>query len=227
MPSGNDSGRKGISVCLVEYNPLAARYLEQLLAGDSFQLLFHEEVFRSKRAAARAPVSVFLLDRGSLPMPLSKFLRFVRLHTRDAKTLVLDDPQPQPELFRLLFLGIQGFVSYQEAPEVLPQALRSVAEGHLWVDPEVLHQYVRYSSALSRHKATRGDALTGRERHIIELVQRRMSNREISSILAISESTVKFHLTNIFAKLGVSDREAVVELASSRPASGLLPQKSK
>ncbi len=102
-----------------------------------------------------------------------------------------------------------------------------MAEGHLWVVPDILEQYVRYASALSHHKAVRGDALTGRERRIIELVQRRMSNKEISSILGITESTVKFHLTNIFAKLGVNDRHAVVEMVSSRPVSELLPHKPR
>jgi len=77
----------------------------------------------------------------------------------------------------------------------------------------VLEQYTRFSAQLSRAKALKGSPLTRREKHILDLVQRRLSNKEISSILGIGESTVKFHLGNIFLKLGVRDRQAIQEAA--------------
>ena len=228
LPDGQGKqGHTPLPVCLVEYNPLAARYLHRLLDGDAaFQLLSHSEVFEARRRS-KLPVAVFLLDRATLPSPLSKFLRFLRVRFPEARILVLDHPQPPPELFRLLFLGIQGFLSYPEVEEALAPALRAVADGRLWVAPEVLAQFRRYTSALSDPKAARGEALSRQERRIIALVQRRLSNKEISSILGIGETTVKSHLSNIFAKLGVSDRRSVVELASSHPPRRLLPQKPK
>lgn len=224
LPAGR---QEKLPVCLVEYNPLAARRLHQLLETDpALELLPYDDLFRSKRSP-KLLAPVFVLDRGTLPMPLSKFLRVVRVRFRHAKTIILDDPMPRPELFRLLFLGIQGFLPYQEVEKRLLEAIRAVSEGRLWLAPEVLEQYLRYTSQFSHAKATRLQTLTGRERRIIELVQRRLSNKEISSILGISEGTVKFHLSNVFAKLGVSDRHEVVELVSSQPPGKLLPQKSK
>ena len=225
LGSAADGSPEKLSVCLVEYNPLAAHHLTQILAQDSgLQLSSHEDVFRAPRRA-KGLVSVFVLDRGTLPTPLSKFLRFVRFRFREARILVLDQPQPPQELFRLLFLGIQGFLAYPEVDEQLLPAIHAVSAGHLWLTPELLEQYVRFSAGLSRFPG--GDTLTRREKRIVQLVQRRMSNKEISSILKITESTVKFHLANVFAKLGVHDRHSVVELVTARPLASPLPQKSK
>lgn len=222
------AGPAPLTVCLFEYNPLAARHLQQVLRCDpTLQLLAREQedVLKSKRGA-KVQAAVVVLDQGALPTTLSNFLRVVRVRFPEAKIIVVGEPQSRQELFRLLFLGIQGFVPYQEVEEHLAAAVRTVAQGHLWVAPEVLEQYVRYSTQLSRAKAPRSGILTRRERHIIELVQRRLSNKEIGSILNISESTVKFHLSNIFAKLGVRDRQSVVEIVTARHPPEWLPGKS-
>jgi LuxR family maltose regulon positive regulatory protein len=54
-----------------------------------------------------------------------------------------------------------------------------------------------------------------------------MSNKEIASILKISEGTVKFHLSNLFTKLGVHDRQSAVELIAADTLGEALLQKSK
>jgi DNA-binding CsgD family transcriptional regulator len=62
-----------------------------------------------------------------------------------------------------------------------------------------------------------GQAITQRESQILELVKRRLSNKEIGAVLNIQESTVKFHLSNVFSKLRVSRRselQAKAELSS-------------
>jgi LuxR family maltose regulon positive regulatory protein len=56
-----------------------------------------------------------------------------------------------------------------------------------------------------------GAGITRREREIVELLLRRLSNKGIATALGISESTVKFHLTHIFAKFQVTDRVSLQE----------------
>jgi DNA-binding NarL/FixJ family response regulator len=203
-------------VCLVEYNPLAALYLRELLANDpSLRLYSHTEVLDSQPPLNPAPV--FVLDRSTLPTALSKYLRAIRLRYPDAKTIALDDPLPTQELCRLLLLGMQGFLPYGQVDGQLAPAIHAVADGQLWVAPHVLEQYARFSARLSRAKAMKGLPLTRREKRILELVQRRFSNKEISSVLKISEITVKFHLGNVFLKLGVQDRYSLQEAVSPRP----------
>ncbi len=58
--------------------------------------------------------------------------------------------------------------------------------------------------------------LTPRESQILELVKRRLSNKEIAGIRRVQESTVKFHLSNIFSKLRVPNRQALIDTDGTR-----------
>lgn len=225
MPTQAETSRTTLTVCLVEYNPLAARQLSQVLDPDStLRLLTPDAVFNSRKPP---PVALFVLDRGTLPAPLSKFLRFVHFRFPDAKVIVLGEPCAPEELVRLLFLGIQGFLAYSDVEKQLADALHQVADGHLWFEAPVLEQYVSYSSHLTHARGRAGHTLTRREQRIIELVLRRLSNKEIAAILGVSDSTVKFHLSNLFAKLGVQDRHAMIEVVTARQAADTLPPKPK
>ncbi len=95
------NGQKNLSVCLVEYNPLAAHRLRQLLETDPrLRLTFQDDASRPKRVS-KTLAPVFVLDRGTLPTPLSKFLRVLHVRFRDAKTLLLGAPVSNEELSRL------------------------------------------------------------------------------------------------------------------------------
>lgn len=227
MGTAAEEARQKVPVCLVEYNPLAARQLHRILESDpAVRSLSQDDVLKSKRVA-KSLVSVFVLDRGTLPAPLSKYLRFLRFRFPQAKVVVLDQPRGKEELVRLLFLGMQGFLAYRDVEAQLREAIRTVADGDLWVTPEVLEEYLRYSAGLSSFKAKSIHTLSRREQRILDLTRRRLCNKEIGSILGISETSVALHLSNIFAKLGVRDRNAVAEAAHSRPLGKLLLQKLK
>lgn len=227
MKNAGDTSRGKVSVCLVEHNPLATAHLCRLLATDPTLCLFSPDQVFEASAGIFDPAPVFILDTAALPIALSKFLRALRLHFPAAPTLVLDHSQPAEELCRLLFLGIQGFLAYDDVDEQLLPAIHALADGRLWVAPAVREEFARFSAQLSRARALKGAPLTRREKHILDLVQRRLSNKEIASILSISESTVKFHLGNIFLKLGVRDRQAIQETADSHPQHELHPQKTR
>jgi DNA-binding NarL/FixJ family response regulator len=66
------------------------------------------------------------------------------------------------------------------------------------------------------HRRSGSQNFTQREKLVVDLLQHRLSNKEIGTVLKISERTVRFHLANIFSKLGVNDRYSVVDLARSR-----------
>jgi DNA-binding CsgD family transcriptional regulator len=61
----------------------------------------------------------------------------------------------------------------------------------------------------ARHASGSGDALTDREHEVLHLLERRLSNKEIASILRITERTVKFHVGNILDKLNLRSRQQV------------------
>lgn len=224
MPDAADNSAK-LSVCVVEYHPLAARHLELILQRDPDLDLIPRDRLLEHPLSRPVHIAAFVVDQGSLPMPLNRFLRFLRVRFPKAKALVLDDRQSDEDLCRLLFLGIQGFLAYEETDSDLLPAVRAVADGHYWVSQRVLEQYMQFSARLPSPREDHGEAFTWRERRIIELVKRRLSNKEISAILAVSEGTIKFHLSNIFAKLGVRDRHAMIDVTSGHPHP--LPQKPK
>jgi DNA-binding NarL/FixJ family response regulator len=112
--------------------------------------------------------------------------------------------------------GARGLVLKDAAPEVLLQAIRSVAAGALWFDPRVLA-----SPRAAPHAAAGGsghdlESLTPREREIVALVAEGLRNEEVGRRLGITEKTVRNHLTAVFQKLGVSGRLELVVYAFDR-----------
>jgi DNA-binding NarL/FixJ family response regulator len=94
---------------------------------------------------------------------------------------------------------------------MLLSSIRSVCEGQFWVGSEPVAAWAR-----SGQTSTSGFGLTSREIEIISAIKEGSSNREIASKLAISEETVKRHLSNIYGKLGVSSRLELAVLASEQ-----------
>ncbi len=183
-------------------NSLAADYLLKLLAVDTLisPLLMHE-LGKQRIAASEAPI--FVLDLCSLGLPLSAFLH----EYPGGRYLVLDKEQSEENIVAMLRLGIHGFVRHRDAAECLLTAVRTLANSQLWVSPDILQAYVRLTAPSSPHSVRGSASTTQREVEIIDLVKHRLSNKEIANLLKIQESTVKFHLSNIFAKLRVANRQ--------------------
>ncbi|MCI0658283.1 MAG: response regulator transcription factor, partial [Acidobacteria bacterium] len=190
MTTGPDSTHPPLAVCIVEHHPLAAHYLERILRRDpALEILSRALLLDTAADAPRRGLHVFILDLGALPSALNKLLHFIHVRFRRAKVVLLGEPQSDDELCRLLFLGIQGFLPYSQVEPDLVTAVRAVAEDGFWLPARVLEQYETTSARLARSKADR-EALSFRERRIVELVKRRLTNAEIASILSISENSV-------------------------------------
>ena len=207
-----------IAVCLVERNALAASYLRSVLERDpSFEATFEVHRLRNP-GVGNLLSSIFVIDVGSLPSSLEAYVTQLRSHLPDAKILLLNEEFPRDMLRRLLFLGIHGLLSYNEVRDRLRPALRAISEGDTWFPPEVASEFQQYSRTLTtggRLGSVVSHIFTPRERLVLELVERRLGNKEIAAALSISGSTVKFHLSHIFRKLAVRNRHSAVELVDS------------
>lgn len=222
MATGPDSAQPQFTVCIVEHHPLAAFYLEQILRHDpALEILSRVLLLDTADDAPRRGLHVFILDLGALPSSLNKFLRFIHVRFRRAKVILIGEPQSDDQLCRLLFLGIQGFLPYSQVEADLVAAVRSVAEGGVWLPARVQEQYETASARLTRSKSDH-ELLSFRERRIVELVKRRLSNPEIATILSISENTVATYLVRIFRKLGVRDRQSMLDAAARSSPDPLL-----
>lgn len=99
---------------------------------------------------------------------------------------------------RALRLGARAIVQKRFAIETLMTAIHAVAEGLVWMPPEVQAYFALESSSSKQ--------LTERETEIVRHVASGLRNAEVGHRLSISESTVKTHLNNIFQKLALRDR---------------------
>jgi DNA-binding NarL/FixJ family response regulator len=119
-------------------------------------------------------------------------------------------------IFEALEMGASGFLLKDAEPEEIVRAIRAAAAGDAVLSPTVTRRLIAdYARRPRRPLADAGalDALTEREREVMALVARGLSNEEIGAQLFMSRLTAKTHVSRILAKLGARDRAQLVVLA--------------
>jgi len=119
-------------------------------------------------------------------------------------------------VYDALRAGASGFLLKDVRPEQLVDAVRVVADGETLLAPAITQRLVQQYVRRARPGTTRPaalEALTERELAVLRLMGRGRSNAEIAADLFLSETTVKTHVTHVFAKLGLRDRAQAVVLA--------------
>jgi DNA-binding NarL/FixJ family response regulator len=131
--------------------------------------------------------------------------------------LVLTTFDDDEILAAALRAGASGFVLKDVPAEDLQRAVRVVAGGSAWLDPAVTGRVLSVYRGAPASARARDDralaALTAREREVLALIGRGLSNAEIASRLFVGEGTVKTHVNHIFAKVNLRDRAAAVVFA--------------
>ena len=163
--------------------------------------------------AAEVKPDVVLLD---VEMPVMGAEQAVRriLHSSPSSKILVLTMYDEPRLVRkLLMLGAHGYLVKNATREELVAAVHTVHR----VEDRIVLSVSRSTAA--RLEGSEQSVLSSRELEVLLLISRAMSNSQVASRLHISEGTVKRHLTNIYAKLGVSSRADAAKKALS---SGLL-----
>jgi DNA-binding NarL/FixJ family response regulator len=134
-----------------------------------------------------------------------------------ARVLILTGVRDAEEHRQAIRQGAMGLVLKEQAPEVLLKAIEKVHAGEVWLDramlANVLSEMVVGGTRPASVRAARMNTLTQREHGVITLVAEGLKNKQISERLSITETTVRHHLTSIFAKLGVESRLELVIFA--------------
>ena len=159
------------------------------------------ELFRAHRP------DVTLMD---LRMPVVggvEAITRIRREFPGARVIVLTTFDGDEDIYRSLQAGAQGYLLKDMFFDELEEAVRKVHAGARRI-PTVVAERLAERMA--------GEVLTGREVQVLELIVRGKSNKEIGTLLHISEATVKSHINNILSKLGVSDRTQAATTALQR-----------
>lgn len=124
-----------------------------------------------------------------------------------AKVIVLSSYDGDADIQRALNAGAQGYVAKGLVRDELLTAIRTVSKGGKHIPAAIAQRLVENMN---------GDAISGREVQVLELVADGRRNKEIAAELSIAEDTVKMHVRNIFSKLNVTDRTEAVTVALRR-----------
>ncbi|MGQ9756342.1 MAG: response regulator [Desulfotomaculales bacterium] len=154
------------------------------------------------------PVDVVLLD---VNMPRKNGIeacRIIKSEYPQISVIALTIHDQEEYLFEMIRAGVAGYVLKDVNPDTLIRTIIGVAHGESFIPPSLATKVFREFRRLAgQPPGTKyPDELTEREVEVLRLVARGESNRSIARILFISEKTVKNHLTNIFQKIGVTDR---------------------
>lgn len=150
-------------------------------------------------AAERLRPDVILLD---LRMPDGDgvaALRELRERGNPARVLVVTSYTDASAVLPAVRAGAAGYVFKDVDPAALAAAIRAVHAGHVLLHPDV-------AGLLAVGEPNAGAPLTARERQVLAEIAHGRSNREIARNLAVTEKTVKTHVSAVLAKLGVQDR---------------------
>ena len=133
-----------------------------------------------------------------------------------ARILVITTFDHDEYVYRALRAGAAGFLLKSASAERLTDAVRTVAGGESLLDPQITTRLVEHFLARPDFDAdTRAqlDPLTAREREVLTLLARGMSNADMGRELFLSETTIKSHVTRMLSKLGVNSRVQAVVVA--------------
>jgi DNA-binding NarL/FixJ family response regulator len=136
--------------------------------------------------------------------------RIAALGSGAAKVVMLTTFDVDEYVFDALSAGATGFLLKHARPEELLFGIRAAADGHALVAPALTRRLIERFASLRPRASPELARLTEREREVLVLMVRGLSNTEIAGRLFVGESTVKTHVARIFTKLGLRDRAHAV-----------------
>jgi NarL family two-component system response regulator LiaR len=202
-----DIHRQAIRVFVVDDHPMIRHGLAAMVQAER-ELQWVGDAGSGEDALRIAPAlkpDIVLMD---LVMPQIDGIAAIaglRPLLPQARFIVLTSLLDPDEVKRALEAGASSFLLKNASAQELITVIRATAQGHRVLAPEITDALVA-----GEKRSSPGADLTTRERELLALMARGLSNQEISQALSIAMPTVKFHVTNILAKLHADNRTEAV-----------------
>lgn len=200
-------GSARVRVLIADKNPVVRAGLRDYIARDGrfevSEIVSGGSAFISSCEAA--PVAIGVIGWGLPDMTGADVLRAVRRRKLPIRIVVYTGDANPSVLRQAVILGAWGFISKSEDPSVLLDTLGSVARGRLSLP------YVDIGTLTEDPL----EGLTTREHELLRALGNGLTNEQIASRIGISQNTVKYHLKNLYDKLGVKNRAMAVALSMS------------
>jgi len=203
--------QKSIRILIADDHAIFRDGLRKLLESELGMEVVGEAVNGDEvvKFARQLTPDIILLD---LAMPARSGLEALRLLSEPpgaTRVILLTALIEREQIVEALQLGARGIVLKESATQILLKSIRHVMEGEIWVGRESVQDLLKLLTELQEPMSPRRKekfGLTPRELEIVSAIVKGSSNRAIATQFAISEQTVKNHLSSIFDKMGVSNR---------------------
>jgi DNA-binding NarL/FixJ family response regulator len=192
-----------IRVMIVDDHALVRAGLAELLEGDD-EIEVVGTAANGEEAievAEREQPDVVLMDLSMPGVGGAEATRRLVASGTEARVVVLTSLSARERILDALDAGAIGYLLKDADPEELVRGVHAAARGESPLSPRAAHEVL--AARTSQRPAVK---LSAREREVLELVGQGLPNKLIARRLEISEKTVKAHLTQVFAQLGVTDR---------------------
>lgn len=207
-----------IRLVLADDHPLVLEGLTNLLTREGdFQVAALCPTGREAVEAVREHrPDLLVLDLQMPGMNGLEVLRRLREDETGTRVVLLTGALDEDEVLEAIRLGVRGVVLKEMAPSLLIRCLRKVHAGGQWLEKESVGKAL--DKLLQREAGAREAAavLTAREVEVVRMTAQGLRNKELAERLFLSEGTVKVHLHNIYEKLGLDGRMALLLWARER-----------
>ena len=207
-----DKTSQTVRILIADDHPILRIGLRRVLDTESGFRVVGEAAdgVQAVELARQLKPDIILLDLAMPRLSGMEALRELSTNPHPTRTIVLTATIEPAQVVEALQIGARGIVLKDAAMTLLIKSIHTVMAGQYWVGHESVSDLVQTLRDLTPRLAgpagKRDFGLTQREIEVISTIVAGYSNKEIAQRFSISEATVKSHLTNVFDKLGVSNR---------------------